>query len=980
MSKGWKVLRNAFLTGLLFIPGSISKAQDVPVAIDHFLGLHDDESSAAIDEKESQDALNVEINHSGTAIIKRPGFSRVASLLIATSAVSGSFTFADANGNRQDIVCHDRFCAKSTNGSAFVVFMSSAGTTGLPTRWSFVQVNGKMYAANDQRDTIWTYDGTTLAWPASIPKGAILELTKDRLVVSDVSSNPNRVYYSQQGTYTNFVTGLNSADPYYDDMGSAGDRVSALKYARGKLYIYKTTSITACLLGDQYSSRCYPVSGVVGTLDPLSVVEVPDGLYFRGNDRHYWKLDDSGITLLSRNITNLVLSQTQGSQQSNTQTSQADWQAGTQVPSGSWDTGTTAGSIFPSSFTLVDASSDNFALGTITGLHINQTGSIQISSSSIWENFSSATYPKDGSPFSILTGGPMDWNVVNASARLKQMPTGALFGMGAWNHQANFEVATTNGIAMSTGAINFDLAWRGFNPGTAEYCSNNPPSDDFCAEIRFLEVDSNNFYGLKMTDVAPYNSYNKMFAFRKVVNGTPSLLVQNIVNISPVATHHFSIVRNADSSVSLTIDGVFISSFSDTTFTKATYFALSQTNTSDGDYGITIIGNINYAGFYSSGSFVSRIIDSGIPSPIGGIFQSTSTVVPTASDIAFYVRNSTSPHNDMWTSWAAASDTTHISLNYRYWQYESIFTTSISSQSPILDDVGLTGATTGQFQTQCIQPGSGITSWGAMTCAQSATGNASLTYYVSTGASCGSLGTWTAQANNATVAVDTAPAMKIRFDSLLTSATEQAQVDACTLYWNQGSPAQPVWGVYESNKNSVYWTTSINNSAKNNRLLKLDLNYNEWFPMDIQAAAPEIVAGAFYFGSSNGGYWNRYGPDGSIFSDNGASINSYWKSKDYGGSDPFLEKNLNQISVLTKNQITGSMTITYETSNHVSGSYNVSLSTTSGAAYVRANYNLPLLSPYQLFSVKFGNNSIYPWEVNGYRLDYKSMPWTPSNP
>jgi hypothetical protein len=83
---------------------------------------------------------------------------------------------------------------------------------------------------------------------------------------------------------------------------------------------------------------------------------------------------------------------------------------------------------------------------------------------------------------------------------------------------------------------------------------------------------------------------------------------------------------------------------------------------------------------------------------------------------------------------------------------------------------------------------------------------------------------------------------------------------------------------------------------------------------------------------------------------------------------------------VTKNQVSGNMTATYQTSNNASGSYTVSLATTSGITYVRANYALPLLSPYQFFNVKFGNNSAVPFEVNAFRLDYSVQPWKPMNP
>jgi hypothetical protein len=335
-----------------------------PIRIEKFGGLDDTNPSSTLDSSQAQSALNVESSLTGNALSKRQGYSRTATLTITTSPVSGSFFFVDANGNNQTIVCQDHNCAKSTNGAAFTVFLSTAGGTCTPTRWSWAAVNGTAFGANSCRDNIVIYNGSVLTSSSTIPKGAALELTRDRLVIVDVTANPNGAYYSRSGGYTDFVTGLNSADPYIDPIGAPGDRLIGAKYALGRLFLFKANSLTACNLKDQYSSTCYPVSNTIGTNDPLSIVEVPGFITFRGSDGNYWAVDESyTLSPISKQISNLVKSQTQGSVQSNTQSNQSDWQAGTQTPSGSWDTATLPGSIFASSSTLVDASTNSYGAG-----------------------------------------------------------------------------------------------------------------------------------------------------------------------------------------------------------------------------------------------------------------------------------------------------------------------------------------------------------------------------------------------------------------------------------------------------------------------------------------------------------------------------------------------------------------------------------------------------------------------------------------
>jgi hypothetical protein len=209
----------------------------------------------------------------------------------------------------------------------------------------------------------------------------------------------------------------------------------------------------------------------------------------------------------------------------------------------------------------------------------------------------------------------------------------------------------------------------------------------------------------------------------------------------------------------------------------------------------------------------------------------------------------------------------------------------------------------------------------------------------------------------------------------LGSATDQAEVDACTLYWFLGSNPQPSWGIYDPIRNAIFWSAAVNNSSTANRVLKYDLNLREWYPFDLGAGAFRIRDSNLYFGSSTGGYWNKYG---SVDNDNGSAITAYWKSKDFGGNDPFSEKTFQAISVVARNQGSGNLTTTYTTSGGTGSSYSISLSTSSGLSYIRSNRSLGLLSPQTFMNVKFSDSSANnPFEVLGFRIDFFSQPWRP---
>ena len=249
-------MRAALLALFLAIHGAAQEQGDLKSACFH--GLNDASSPATLSPCESPDLLNVESNLQGSEILKRKGFQLIANLAITTSAVSGSHSFIDGSGNRQDIVCVDRYCQKSTNGNAFTTFLTTA-TLGV-TRWSFVDIAGSMYGANNKRDPILKYDGTTLSYPATMPLGSILELTHDRLAVGDISGQPNRVHYSSAGAVTQFTTGSSQFDSWFDDIGAPGDKIRGLKYSNGNLYIFKSNSTTGCELGIniQANARLFP--------------------------------------------------------------------------------------------------------------------------------------------------------------------------------------------------------------------------------------------------------------------------------------------------------------------------------------------------------------------------------------------------------------------------------------------------------------------------------------------------------------------------------------------------------------------------------------------------------------------------------------------------------------------------------------------------------------------------------------------------
>lgn len=968
-------MRGLLLALLLAIPATAQEWNN-----SCFHGLNDADSPAVLSNCESPDLLNVEANLSGSAILKRKGFSNTASLTITTAPVTGSHSFIDSAGNRLDIVCQDRNCAKSTNGNAFSTFLTTAAS-GI-TRWSFVDQGGILYGANDRRDPIMRYDGTTRSSPVGMPLGSILELTQDRLAIGDISGQPNRVHFSSAGAYEQFTVGVNPEDSFFDDVGAAGDRIRGIKCVQGSCFIFKTASITLYEMGDQYTTQGSVISPSIGTTDPASIVAAGSDLYFRAQDKNFWRIGRSGLEQISKKIPNLVKSQSGGlggGENTNTQTTPADWVAGDQEPNGSWNTATTPGSIFPSSATLVDTSSSDFAGGTLTNVSTS-VGSVMLSSSVVRDEWTSGG-----------TAGRLAWAVTAGGYNMTTISGNSyLTGYGGTGSDLVNSIYTTS-ATISTGSWRFDWIYEYAGAGSYQICS--ALSLGSCFDLRFMQNDGGDYYHLKVVeeDVNQTSAY-KTVSLMKMVGGVDTALTTASRYLPRSTQYGFEIVRSTDGRFALYQDSVIISStvVGDVSITSSTKMTILATHYSN----VYAIQN-GFDNFYSyqyarTGSITSRIFDAAISTPIWGPLSSTFTAnnAGLEGNIAFYTQSSAAGDGTGFGSIVSSSDTLTLGAigNKRYIRYRADFSTNVSTKSPSLDAISLTAATTGQFTTQCIEPNSSISAWGTLSCAQTLAGAGSLVYYATSAVSCAALpvstapvnmfGTaqagWTAQTNNATVTIATNTAVFIGWRSLLGSSTDQAQVDACVLSWNEGTPAQPSWAAYDSRKQAIYWTSTVDGAAATNRLLKYDLNLGEWFPWNIAAQAPRVINNELYFGGAGAGTWNKYG---GVDSDAGASINAYWTGKDVGSDRPFQGKDFKTLSVLNRNQGSGTLTGTWTNSIGNTGNYTISLSTGSGISYARSNFNLPKKSPQAFMKIRLGNDSSTPFEVLGIGLTWQVLPW-----
>ena len=173
-------------------------------------------------------------------------------------------------------------------------------------------------------------------------------------------------------------------------------------------------------------------------------------------------------------------------------------------------------------------------------------------------------------------------------------------------------------------------------------------------------------------------------------------------------------------------------------------------------------------------------------------------------------------------------------------------------------------------------------------------------------------------------------------------------------------------------KGDIYFAVPYLYSTTNNRVMKFDTSSGGWHIFDIPMNRPTVINDDIAFGGTTGGYVYKY-PFGT--NDNGAAINSYWKSKDYMGNNPYVEKEFQRISVIAGKSNGSSLDVTYTVDSNTDYDYSISL-TPDIANFVRNNRVLQLGGTGQFFNLQIGNNAAnQPWTFYGASIDYIEKPW-----
>lgn len=270
-----------------------------------------------------------------------------------------------------------------------------------------------------------------------------------------------------------------------------------------------------------------------------------------------------------------------------------------------------------------------------------------------------------------------------------------------------------------------------------------------------------------------------------------------------------------------------------------------------------------------------------------------------------------------------------------------------------------------------------LTSWGAYNSNWSAPGASSVGWNVRASTNIftvlSSTPAWAAQTIGGTVNYSTGTYFQTRVDLSLVKASAAPSLYDFEFNWYEGSASDKMYATYF--RNGLWFSVSLGSSTStNNRIFRYDLLSNLWTVYDIPANGFLTYNNNLYFGDPTAGRIFQFGQNS--YSDNGSSINAYWKSKPFFGDSPFSDKDLRVASWYIASDSGTTLTMTYtvnETTTTITKSINLY---DSKRNIIQHNWNFPLGSIATNFNAKFGDTSSNaPWEVFGGGIQFVPRPW-----
>lgn len=386
--------------------------------------------------------------------------------------------------------------------------------------------------------------------------------------------------------------------------------------------------------------------------------------------------------------------------------------------------------------------------------------------------------------------------------------------------------------------------------------------------------------------------------------------------------------------------------------------------------------NVNFDDFagglssVTSGYYTSKTFDTGITNSYASI-----TPVYTQSTFAPIFTLQDSANGTAWANVATSTATSYL-VN-RYIRYLSSFTPSATQDAnTTLDSMVVVTRSSGTYYSPVVNRPN-VTSWDQFN-ASYANNNGSHTFYLRASTNSytvlSATPAWTAQTAGAVITIATGTYLQFRDDFGVTGSTHNPTLSDFTINWFEGTASDKAYATYFDN--GIWWALAYGSGqSTNNYIFKFDLLNPGWTLYSIGVGGFLVQNNALYFGSPSTNAIYRFG---NATSDNGSSINAYWQSKDFPGSDPWLENSYTQMDVIARRNASQTLTVGYTLNTSTTTSFTFSLSNTTDTT-IRNKKLLPAGKIGGLLNIKFSDTSTTSaWEVLGVRVKYDPLAYRPT--
>lgn len=357
------------------LAGSVKAQQQLPAQFRDFSGgLNNNSPAINLEANESPNLFDVIIDEPPGVLKTRNGFIQCG-VIPSGNTPTYLFEYFKSDGTRRLIVTDNQNYYQTADCITYTTIKTGLSSTANP---SMRTVRDKVWIANKSTD-VFTWNSTTAVLlngtantpsPAP-PKCTYLEFWKERVWCGNSSSNPSGVAFSalndSNGNDLDPSTGTASwpaANLIQVDQ-NGGSPIYGIKAYRDNLFVFKDNGIWKILFENEFNVSVVKTLSSVGSRFNSSIIENDGLIYFVGKDGLYVFDGDQSVRI-SDNIlpTFETIAQPLVNNQFKTWTTNADFGAGvvfTRV-----DTNTVTGSLLIGTTIHIESNFDNSTAGGYT--------------------------------------------------------------------------------------------------------------------------------------------------------------------------------------------------------------------------------------------------------------------------------------------------------------------------------------------------------------------------------------------------------------------------------------------------------------------------------------------------------------------------------------------------------------------------------------------------------------------------------------